>query len=45
MKPPVETIHQLADVLRKISRVQHLLEVDLLLYHFIQRACKDATAA
>ncbi|OLP50263.1 hypothetical protein BJF91_13140 [Allorhizobium taibaishanense] len=45
MKPPVEAIQRLADVLRQISRVEHLLEVDLLLYHFIERACEDATAA
>ena len=40
MKPQLEPIHQLADVLRSINRVEHLLEVDLVLYHFIQKAEK-----
>lgn len=38
LRPQLEPIHQLADVLRKIDRVEHLLEADLVLYHFIQKA-------
>lgn len=34
----LESVHQLADILKKIGRIEHLLEADLILYHFIQRA-------
>ncbi len=38
MRRQLEPVHQLADILRRIDRVEHLLEADLLLYHFIRRA-------
>ncbi|RWX78237.1 hypothetical protein EPK99_06265 [Neorhizobium lilium] len=38
MKPQSEALHKIADILRKISRVEHLLEADLILYHFIQKS-------
>ncbi|MEI3855875.1 MULTISPECIES: hypothetical protein [unclassified Ensifer] len=38
MKRQLEPVHQLADILREIGTVEHLLEADLVLYHFIQKA-------
>ncbi|OWZ91550.1 hypothetical protein B9J07_21040 [Sinorhizobium sp. LM21] len=38
MKPQLEAVHQLADILREISTAVHLLESDLILFHFIQKA-------
>ncbi|MDQ0454877.1 hypothetical protein [Rhizobium paknamense] len=38
IKPQLEPVHQLADILRSISTVEHILEADLILYHFIQKA-------
>ncbi|MBD9491655.1 hypothetical protein [Ensifer sp. ENS11] len=38
MKPQLEAVHQLADILREIDTARHLLETDLILYHFIQKA-------
>ncbi|KSV62455.1 hypothetical protein N185_08565 [Sinorhizobium sp. GW3] len=38
MKPQLEAVHQLADILREISTASHLLESDLILFHFIQKA-------
>jgi len=42
-KPLLEPVHQLSDVLRKISRVEHILEADMVLYHFIREAERKAT--
>jgi hypothetical protein len=38
IRPQLEPIHQLADFLRRIDRAEHLLEADLVLYHFIRKA-------
>jgi len=38
MKRQLESVHELADILRGIGTVQTLLEADLVLYHFIQKA-------
>lgn len=38
MKSQMEPVHQLADILRSIGRAEHMLEADLLLYHFIQES-------
>jgi hypothetical protein len=38
IRPQLEPLHQLADTLKGISRIEHLLEADLLLYHFIKKA-------
>ncbi len=42
MKRQLEAVHQLADILRRISTIEHLLEADLVLYHFIQKAQRRA---
>ncbi|SDO22026.1 hypothetical protein [Ensifer sp. YR511] len=44
MRPQLEAVHQLADILREIGSVSHLLESDLILYHFIQKALFRARA-
>jgi hypothetical protein len=41
-KPLLEPVHHLSDVLRKISRVEHILEADMVLYHFIREAERKA---
>jgi hypothetical protein len=38
MRPQLDAVHQLADLLRKIGRIEQLLEADLVLYHFILKA-------
>jgi hypothetical protein len=38
MKPQLELVRRLADVLRKIGRVEQILEADLVLFHFIRKA-------
>ena len=38
MRPQLDAVHRLADFLRKIGRVEQLLEADMVLYHFIQKA-------
>ncbi|KQY79118.1 hypothetical protein ASD52_04720 [Ensifer sp. Root142] len=38
MKAQLEAVHRVADVLREIATAEHLLEADLILYHFIQKA-------
>lgn len=38
IKTQLEGVHRLADILRGIATVEHLLETDLILYHFIQKA-------
>lgn len=38
MKPQLEPVHVLADLLRTIVKAEHILEADLILYHFIQKA-------
>ena len=38
MRPPLEAVCRLSDSLRKVGRVEQLLEADLLLYYFIQKA-------
>jgi hypothetical protein len=42
MRPQFQAAHQLADMLRGFSQIQHILEADLLLYHFIQKAGERA---
>ncbi|MGG7516338.1 hypothetical protein ACQ3G6_00445 [Allorhizobium undicola] len=44
VRPQLEPVHQLADILREINTVEHLLEADLVLYHFIQKAEQRASA-
>jgi hypothetical protein len=38
MRPQMASAHQLAHRLRKIGRLQELLEADLILYHFVAKA-------
>ena len=42
VKPPLDAISDLSDAIRKLGRVEHILEVDLVLYHFIEKAEKRA---
>ncbi|KOF12960.1 hypothetical protein AC244_32505 [Ensifer adhaerens] len=42
MRAQLEAVHQLADILREISTAAHLLESDLILFHFIQKAQQRA---
>ncbi|GGB48521.1 hypothetical protein GCM10011316_20820 [Roseibium aquae] len=42
-KGRLEPVDQLATILRRIDRVHHLLEADLVLHHFIEKAAKRAS--
>lgn len=42
MRPQLDAVLQLSDRLRQFSLMQHILEADLLLYHFIQKAGERA---
>ncbi|WP_455918357.1 hypothetical protein [Ensifer canadensis] len=45
MRPQLDAVRQLADLLRRFSRIEHILEADLLLYHFVQKAGERAARA